>query len=159
MWGTCISLIRPSRYNSSRHTGGEFMFVVPVRTPPLSPPPPSPNRDFCARDHFRTTLQIPFMFGRIYGPDLYYLIRFWLIFVMTLTLNCQGQIWNWIYLGQEWSDCHETNRKRMGLTPGLKRDHWVWSWPWPWIFKVKLRGMWVGDSWQWPWYFGDQGKV
>ena len=37
-----------------------------------------------------------------------YLIRFWSTFVLTLTLNFQGQIWNLLYLSQIWSDCHKT---------------------------------------------------
>ena len=58
---------------------------------------------------------------------------------MTLTLNFQGQIWNWLYLSQKWSDCHETKSKHIDWTLGLKCDHqiWPWPWPWPWIFKVK----------------------
>ena len=31
-----------------------------------------------------------------------------LTLAMTLTLNFQGQIWNFLYLSQKWSDCHET---------------------------------------------------
>ena len=62
-----------------------------------------------------------------------------LTLAMTLTLNFQGQIWNWLYLCQKWSDCHETKSKHIDLTLGLKCDHqiWPWPWPWPWIFKVK----------------------
>ena len=68
-----------------------------------------------------------------------YLIRFWSIFVVTLTFNFQGQIWNLLYLSQKWSDCHETKSKHIDWTLGLKCDHqvWPWPWPWPWIFKVK----------------------
>ena len=32
-----------------------------------------------------------------------------LTLAMTLTLNFQGQIWNLLYLGQKWFDCHKTN--------------------------------------------------
>ena len=62
-----------------------------------------------------------------------------LTLAMTLTLNFQGQIWNLLYLGQEWSDCHETKSKHIDWIQGLKCDHgiWPWPWPWPWIFKVK----------------------
>ena len=62
-----------------------------------------------------------------------------LTLAMTLTLNFQGQIWNFLYLSQKWSDCHETKSKHIDWTIGLKCDHWVWPWPWPWpwIFKVK----------------------
>ena len=38
----------------------------------------------------------------IFGPDLLnYLITFWWIFVITLTFNFQGQIWNLLYLSQK----------------------------------------------------------
>ena len=45
------------------------------------------------------------------------------------TLNFQGQIWNFRYLSQKWSDCHETESKHIDWTPGLKCDQWVWTWP------------------------------
>ena len=51
---------------------------------------------------------------------------------MTLTLNFQGQISNWLYLSQKWSDCHETKTKHIDWTLGFKCDHRVWPWPWPW---------------------------
>ena len=35
---------------------------------------------------------------------------------MTLTLNFQGQIWNLLYLGQKWSDSHETKSKHIDWT-------------------------------------------
>ena len=54
---------------------------------------------------------------------------------MTLTLNFQGQISNWLYLSQKWSDGHERKSKHSDWTLGFKWDHRVW--PWPWIFKVK----------------------
>ena len=62
-----------------------------------------------------------------------------LTLAMTLTLNFQGQIWNFLYLSQKWPDCHETKRKHIDWTLGLKCVHrvWPWPWPWPWIFKVK----------------------
>ena len=62
-----------------------------------------------------------------------------LTLAMTLTLNFQGQICNFLYLRQKWSDCHETKSKHVDWTPGLKCDQriWPWPWPWPWIFKVK----------------------
>ena len=64
-----------------------------------------------------------------------------LTLAMTLTLNFQGQIWNFLYLSQKWSDCHETKSKHIDWTLGLRCDHrvWHWPWPWPWIFKVKYR--------------------
>ena len=69
------------------------------------------------------------------------LIRSWAIFVVTLTLNIQCQISNWLYLSQKWSDCHQTKSKHINWTLGFKWDHQVWPWPWPWprIFKVKYR--------------------
>ena len=62
-----------------------------------------------------------------------------LTLAMTLTLNFQGQIWNWLYLCQKWPDCHETKSVHIDWSLGLKCDHqiWHWPWPWPWIFKVK----------------------
>ena len=73
------------------------------------------------------------------------LIRFWSIFVvtltlnfMTLTLNFHGQIWNLLYRSQKWSDYHEA-KSNIDWTQVLKCDLRVWPciWPWPWIFKVK----------------------
>ena len=62
-----------------------------------------------------------------------------LTLAMTLTLNFQSQMQNWLYLCQKWSDCHKTKSKHINWTLGLKCDHqiWPWPWPWPWIFKVK----------------------
>ena len=62
-----------------------------------------------------------------------------LTLTMTLTLNCQGQMWNLLHLSQKWSDRHETKSKHIDWTLGLKCDHQIWHWPshWPWIFKVK----------------------
>ena len=70
-----------------------------------------------------------------------YLITFWSIFVGSLTLDFQGQIWNLLYLSQKWSDCHGPKSKHIDWTLVLKCDHRVWPWPWhwPWIFKVKYR--------------------
>ena len=64
----------------------------------------------------------------------------WLIFVVILTLNFQGQIWNLLYLNQKWCDCHETKIKHIDWTLGLKYDHrvWLWSWLWPWIFQGQI---------------------
>ena len=60
---------------------------------------------------------------------------------MTLTLNIQGQIWNWLYLGQKCSDRRETGSKYIDRSLSLKCHHgiWPWPWPWPWMFKVKYR--------------------
>ena len=70
-----------------------------------------------------------------------YLIRFRSIFVVALTLNFHGQMWNLLYLSQKWSDCHETKSKHIDWTLGLRCDHrvWPWTWPWTWIFQVKYR--------------------
>ena len=68
-----------------------------------------------------------------------YLIRFWSILVVTLTLNFQGQIWNLLYLSQKWSDCHETKSKHIDWTLDLKCDHRVWPWPWPWLWLFKVK--------------------
>ena len=64
-----------------------------------------------------------------------------LTLAMTLTLNFQGLILNFLYLSQKWSHCHKTKSKHIDWTPGLKCDHrfWPWPWPWPWIFNVKYR--------------------
>ena len=48
----------------------------------------------------------------------------------------QGQIGNLLYLGQKWSDYHETKSKHIDWTLCLKCDHRIW--PWLWIFKVKF---------------------
>ena len=55
-----------------------------------------------------------------------------LTLAMTLTLNFQGQIWNLLYLSQQWFYCHETKSKNVDWTQGLICDHQVWPWPWPW---------------------------
>ena len=95
---------------------------------------------------------------------------------MTLNLSFQGQICNWLYLCQKWSDCHKMKNKHIDWTLGLKCDHqiWPWLWPWPWILKIKY-GIWYistksgliatkrkanililtldlkCDQWVWPW--------
>ena len=66
-----------------------------------------------------------------------YLIRFLSIFVVTLTLNFQGQIWNLLYLSPKWSDCHETKSKHIDWTLGHKCDHQVWPWQWPWSLNFQ----------------------
>ena len=62
-----------------------------------------------------------------------------LTLAMTLTLNFQGQIWNFLYLSQKWSDCHGKKSKHIDWTPRPQMwpSVWPWPWPWPWIFKVK----------------------
>ena len=75
-----------------------------------------------------------------------YLFNYWaqmgssgLTLDMTLTLNCHGQIWNLLYLGQKRFDCHKMKSKNINWNLGLIWDHrvWPWLWPSPWIFKVK----------------------
>ena len=108
---------------------------VPFRTPP-----PPPAADSCSRDNFWTTFWISFIFWLDCWPwPIDYLIRFLSVFVVSLTFNIQGQIWNWLYLSQKWCDCHAMKSKHIDWTLGLRCDHWVWPWPWPWpwIFKVK----------------------
>ena len=34
---------------------------------------------------------------------------------LTLTLTFQGQVWNSLYLGQKWSDCHKINKQTYQL--------------------------------------------
>ena len=57
-----------------------------------------------------------------------------LTLTMTLTLDFQGKISNFLYLSQKWFNCYETQ------TLGFKCSHqfWPWSWPWLWIFKIIL---------------------
>ena len=64
-----------------------------------------------------------------------------LTLAMTLTLNFQGQMSNWLYLSQKWCDCHEMKSKHIDGSQDFKCDHRVWPWPWPspFIFKVKCR--------------------
>ena len=68
---------------------------------------------------------------------------------MTLTLNFQGQISNWLYLSEKWSDCHKTKSKHIDWSQDLKCDHqvWPWPWPWPWIFKVKCKIGYICQKW------------
>ena len=54
------------------------------------------------------------------------LIRFWSIFVMTLSLNFPGQIWNLLYLSRKCADCFDSKSKYIDWTLGLKWDHRVW---------------------------------
>ena len=61
-----------------------------------------------------------------------------LTLAMTLTLNFQGQISNWLYLSQKWSDCHETKCKHIDWTLGLKCNHQIWPWPWPLNFQGQI---------------------
>ena len=122
---------------SPRYTGGDFMFLYrSVRRRRRRRPQILVHA--ITFEHFFLFLSfLAWLLALSYR--LIDLIRFWSIFVMTLTLNFQGQISNWLYLSQKWSDCHETKSKHISWTLGLKCDHQIypWSWPWPRIFKVK----------------------
>ena len=45
---------------------------------------------------------------------------------MTLTLNFRVQIWNFLYLSQKLSDCHETKSNHTVCILGFKCDHEIW---------------------------------
>ena len=62
-----------------------------------------------------------------------------LTLTMTLTLNFQGQIWNLLYLSEQWSGCHATESKLTDWTQGLNCDHQIWPWPWPWPSVLKFK--------------------
>ena len=64
-----------------------------------------------------------------------------LTLAMALTLNFQGQIWNLLYLGQKWPDCHETNSKYVYWTLCLKCDLRIWAWPWLMNFQGQIRNL------------------
>ena len=120
-----------------RYTGGDFMFFEPVRTPPSAPPPLVANA--CSGDKFWTTFVISFIFLHdCWSWITYYLTRSWSIFIVTLTFNFEGQLWNLLYHHNR-SDYHETKSKHIDWTLDLNCDHPVWPWPshWPWVFKVK----------------------
>ena len=155
---SCLILIKSPRY-----TGDDFMFLywfVRHRRQP-----PSLVHAITSEQLFRF---ISFLAG-LMDLTCRLPIRFWLIFVVTLTLNFQGQIWNLLYLGQKWSNCHETKSKHIDWTLSFKSD-WPWPWPWPWIFKVQFaisrpKMFWLArnkkhidwtlslkcDHWIWPW--------
>ena len=66
-----------------------------------------------------------------------------LTLAMTLTLNFQGQIWNFriCYISaKKLSNCHEMKSKHIGWTLVLTCDHqiWPWPWPWPWNFQGQI---------------------
>ena len=49
-----------------------------------------------------------------------------LTLAMTLTLNFQGQIWNFLYLSQKWPHCHGKGKANISIElQGLKCDHQV----------------------------------
>ena len=116
------------------------------------------------------------------------LIRFWSIFVVTLTFSFQGQIWNLLYLSQKWSNCHKTKSKHIDWTLCLKCDHQIL--PWAMTLTLKFQGQvwnllylnqkwsdchkakskhidltpglkydqWVWP-WPWPWHMNFQGQM
>ena len=91
---------------SPQYTGGDYVFV-PVRMPAA---------DSCSRDNFWTTFWNFFNFWYDCWPwPVDYLIRFWLVFVMTLTYIFKGQIWNLLYLSQKCSDCHTKSKHINGI--------------------------------------------
>ena len=111
-WPSHRRIFKTSLYYKTRLILETRRYVfVSVRTPPAT--------DSCSQDNFWDF----FHFWHDYWPwPIDYLIRFWSIFVMTLTFSCQGQIWNLLYLSQKWSDCHETKSKHIDWTLGLKRN-------------------------------------
>ena len=104
-----------------------------------------------------------------------YLIRFWSIFIVTLTLNFQGQIWNLLYLTQKWSDCHETKQTyRLNSRPQMWPSGLTLAMTLSWNFQGQIHNLlylnqkwshchetknkhidWtIGlkcDHWVWPW--------
>ena len=120
------------------YRGWLYVFVlVRMPAPPLAV-------DFCSRDNFWTTfwfLDFFYFWHDCWPWPVDYLIRFWSIFVVSLTLNFQGQTCNLLYISQKWSDCHKMKNRHIDWTLGLKCDYqfWAWPWTWPWIFKVKYQ--------------------
>ena len=75
-----------------------------------------------------------------------------LTLVMSWTFNCQGQMWNLLYLNQKMSDNHEAKGKHIKWTPGLKSDQWVWPWQWPCFLNFQGQCdlyLWP-YAWRWP---------
>ena len=75
-------------------------------------------------NNFCTTFQIFFSFSAgLMALTYRYLIRFQLLFIMTLTFDFESQKWNLLYLSQKWSDqCHETKQWYPPLI-GVCADH------------------------------------
>ena len=82
-----------------------------------------------------------------------------LTLAMTLTLDFQGQIWNFLYLSQKWTIAKKRKAnisielQASNVTNGFDLDHnldlwnlkvkcdldlWPHTGPWPWIFMVKF---------------------
>ena len=72
-----------------------------------------------------------------YTCRLDYLIRFWSIFILSLTLNWIFKVKYGICYNAATNGLMATKRKHCTL--GLERDNEIWPWPWPWpkIFLVK----------------------
>ena len=92
-------------------------------------PPPLPTTPFYSHNNVPTTFRISFVFGRIDPID--YLVGFWLILVMTLNLNFQGQIFCMQYL------CPE---RMVPLSRIEKQMYWYSNWPqmWPWSLTLAI---------------------
>ena len=122
---------------SHRYTGSDFMFCTGSHAAAAAA---AGRRYLFTRYILNNFLDFFHFLHDCWSWPIDYLIRFWSIFVVTLTFSFQGQIWNLLYLSQKWSNRHETKSKHIDWTLRLKCDHqvWPWPWPWPWIFtKVK----------------------
>ena len=125
---------------SHRYTGSDFMFCTGSHAAAAAAAAAAGRRYLFTRYILNNFLDFFHFLHDCWPWPIDYLIRFWSIFVVTLTFSFQGQIWNLLYLSQKWSNCHETKSKHIDWTLRLKCDHqvWPWPWPWPWIFtKVK----------------------
>ena len=79
--------------------------MKPNPKPPAQPPPP-PAADYRSRDNFWKTFWISFILEQLLALTyrfIDYLIKFWsiLTMTMTMTLNYQGQVWNLLYLSNK----------------------------------------------------------
>ena len=63
------------------------------------------------------------------------------LIAMTLTLNFQDQIWNFLYLSQKCADCHETKSKHIDWTPRPQ------MWPSGLTFAMTLTFNFQGQIW------------
>ena len=109
-----------------------------------------------------------------------------LTLAMTLTLNFQGQMWNFLYLLQKWPDCHETQTYRLKSRPQmwpsdltltmtltLNFQGQIWSLlylnpKWSDCYETKSKHIvwapclrceqWVWP-WPWPWHLNFQGQM
>ena len=73
-----------------------------------------------------------------------YLIKLWSIFVVTLSLNFQGEMWNLLYISAQ-NGLIATKKKqiyRFNSRPQIWPRVWPWPWPWPFDFQ--------GQMWPWP---------